>query len=228
MRPSNFSRIPLEQIFKEKVFPMRFAQSSPALEMLRPRGGEPLEHSRTYYFRYSNRPSAIRVYGSKSGAESELESELVYASSISGTRDLMDFFLGLLTPRERGDYLTNAVVSREVGKEGFRTGKDQNLGYQTHHIIPLTLCSKHPLMLAATRYGFFSANASYNAIDLPGDVHSGNHPNYTDRVEADLNRCLDILGEDTSCEALVNRSVNAVLDKWREYCQVQKSCQRRL
>ncbi|KMW70975.1 AHH domain-containing protein [Limnoraphis robusta] len=52
-----------------------------------------------------------------------------------------------------------------------------------HHIIPLEVCEKSKLILAAKRYDCFDENSRINFLKVPLYFHIGAHPKYSKLVE---------------------------------------------
>jgi hypothetical protein len=66
--------------------------------------------------------------------------------------------------------------------------KDKPEKWVAHHVIPLTVCKRSKLVIAAIGYAGFNPDDpnGENKINLPTNVHIGNHPRYSEEVESIL------------------------------------------
>jgi len=73
-----------------------------------------------------------------------------------------------------------------------RFGKGRKDNLVAHHVIPLTICERSKLVIAAIEYQVFNPDPDFNdpennnRIDLPPNLHPGKHPNYSKEVESIL------------------------------------------
>jgi hypothetical protein len=68
--------------------------------------------------------------------------------------------------------------------------KDRPEKWVAHHVIPLSVCKRSKLVIAAIRYASFNPDDPNggNKINLPTNVHIGNHPKYSKEVESILDK----------------------------------------
>jgi hypothetical protein len=70
----------------------------------------------------------------------------------------------------------------------FRKGKPK--GWVAHHVIPLTVCKRSKLVIAAIDYTGFNPDDpnGENRIVLPASLHPGSHDKYSQEVESILDK----------------------------------------
>jgi hypothetical protein len=206
----------------QEAFPITFIQEITDLEKLFSLENKCIERNATYYLKCSGQPLEIRIYESKNDAKSNRGDKFLFTSSISSKRELVLSILDLVTPARRIGYLENAILSVTYSCAGEEESED----YELHHIIPMSLAERNPLVISAIKYGLFDKNGSRNTIYLSTLVHSVDHLEYTRRVEQDLNRCVSILeGDFLDDEVMVKKAIDTVLNQWRDYCKLKNKKQ---
>lgn len=68
--------------------------------------------------------------------------------------------------------------------------RDKPKGWVAHHVIPLTVCKRSKLVIAAIDYTGFNPDDpnGENKINLPASSHPGGHPKYCKEVESILDK----------------------------------------
>lgn len=68
--------------------------------------------------------------------------------------------------------------------------RDKPKGWVAHHVIPLTVCKRSKLVIAAIDYTGFNPDDpnGENRIVLPASLHPGSHDKYSQEVESILNK----------------------------------------
>jgi hypothetical protein len=100
----------------------------------------------------------------------------------------------------------------------FRKGGPEE--WVAHHVIPLTVCKRSKLVIAAIDYTGFNPDDpnGENKIYLPTNVHIGNHPKYSEEVESILDNqwwyIVEAGAEDDPQE--IKECLTAIIDSLKE------------
>ncbi|WP_254173500.1 AHH domain-containing protein [Planktothrix pseudagardhii] len=117
--------------------------------------------------------------------------------------------------RVQGDKFTpeDLAVITKITRRSSSIEKSSNSD-KAHHIIPLEVCKKSKLIIAAKRYNCFDENSPINFLNLPFYFHTGTHPKYSKLVE-------DILDERWSelVKCRQEKDINAIMEVIEEVIQ---------